>query len=142
MNNLKEKLSIMQWLYEQGVEINFYYKDGGTKDKYDYTITPCSEKSFKKRREVCSSYLTPCPVPWYPLEQVLELLPSYIDEYDLHLEKAISGLSYCFNTIEDPLDWKHLIDQEVRGNDYHLAALKLLKQVVEKYPESVENGSK
>lgn len=122
MKNLEEKLEIMQWLYEKGIEPEWsrYLTDEGT---YGY-------------QDVWFSNLQ----PWYPLEQVLELLPTYLNgEFFGQSSEAFWRLrpggrfSYDFwlhnEVMDDCLTSEH--------SDYHLAALKLLKKVIEKYPESV-----
>ena len=109
MQGLTEKLELMQWLYGQGIANKVWYReyDGG-----EYWFTG-------------SELMTEEAKPWYPLEQVLELLPKNTSknfEFYLNLSAITPNMGYRDNYDTYPIV---LIE-----DDYHLAALKLLKQVL------------
>lgn len=82
--------------------------------------------------------------PWFPLEQVLELLPTRLDHGDNHYWLLIEGLGpigKAFRFKYHAAIGDELLNPSciyVEHKDPHLAALKLLKQVVEQYPESLK----
>lgn len=162
MKNLEEKLEIMQWLYEQGVEPRMWgVWQRSDRDKF-YTLMAYDNyfdivnepKEIKTKNRLD---------PWYPLEQVLELLPGEIQTEKYYFQLNIFKIDQRRQSIQ-ALYWG-LSDQAFsfsydlfgakagndiprhgddcrqllrgHGSDFHLAALKLLKQVIEKYPESV-----
>lgn len=154
MTNLKEKLEIMQWLYERGVKPGMWANcDGGC-------------LILSNEAEAADLYNTK---PWHSLEQVLELLPRELPMitptyggknlkviYGLCLEEGVlkyKVLKKYFaprpeETLKEhmrreqysSLDSKHIEEGWSESNeDYHLAALKLLKRVMEEYPDTVSS---
>jgi len=121
MKNIEEKLEIMQWLYENGMEPRNYievHSFGG------YTITMTIVRQPHAR-------------PWYPLEQVLELLPDTINHsMRNNLPLGMVGSEFFYGDEDMKIVFSTPYTEVT--SDYHLASLKLLKQVIEKYPESVK----
>lgn len=123
-NNLQEKLELMQWLFERGFEPRMWFSMKSN--------TFASEKQRLMYATVVDQDKVGCYIehnhPWFPLEQVLELLGQRrwfeIDPQSILL----------------PITHKYLTQLDIEvglDSDYHLAALKLLKQVVEQFPEEV-----
>ena len=103
MNNLKEKLEISKWLYEKGFEPDMWWRAGALVPKH------MSNESSK---------------PYFTLNRVLELLPERLpndDDQSLFITKTraayITANQHLFLWVEN--------------KDTELAALRLLKQVVE-----------
>lgn len=127
MQHLEEKLEIMQWLYDKDLE-------------FDQFILVYDSGAYEIINEPAEDWK-----PWYPLEQVLELLPQ-IKHADVYWNPIYihNKFSYCyFDESFDHGAKTYRLEpasepiQSVANSDTHLAALKLLKQVIEKYPESV-----
>lgn len=125
MNNLQEKLEIMQWLHSQGLEPDMWYWSEKDNPSTQCTVKLADSQSFDI---AWGDYGVTASQPWFTLERVLELLPDHTGIYSYGINKH--GLGYlCANS--SVLLW------ESNNNDIHLAALRLLKQVVERFPESV-----
>ena len=139
MNNLKEKLELMQWLAYQGFKPNWFRVICG--NQLQNGIRLINRVEFSVAVDIGN--LTNLDVePWFPLEQVLELLPSTVghngvgNSYTLTMDKFVTS-SYLLQYVAPSLagvksGLKQLED------DPHLSALKLLKQVIEKHPEVIK----
>ena len=135
MKNLEEKLTLMQWLSEKGFQPEMWL--------YGWEHKPLSPFGlYFEKYEMCPNcdeYNAGCLGAWFPLEQVLDLLPwrlsepGYDDGWSLNV-----GLNCKSPNIRYEAYWcdnKHITPID---GDLHLAALKLLKQVAEQYPEAVK----
>ena len=118
MTNMNEKLELMKWLYENGVEPRYYYEEDAAHGRNlidgDYArieLKHCLHE-FK---------------PYHPLEQVLEELPNEINYADFKMNDESIGYGGDGYYAGD-WDWSY---REDRGDDIHLAALRLLKRVRE-----------
>lgn len=117
MQNLNEKLEIMDWLSIQGLKPNLwaYYNSRDGLILHDKRFIHWDDA------EIC------CIQPWFPLEQVFYLLPKFIDKPVSCLEMTTCTLGYL-----QGMHWTDLVERE---GDFYLGALKLLKRVIEKYPQ-------
>ena len=128
MNNLKEKLEISKWLHEQGFEP-------------DRWLANSSDDDFCLNTEKAEWDDAWFIHPYFTLNRVLELLPDDIYEgwsYRLELYKLNDRFVITYFN-----DWSkgHLLKEE--NKDTELAALRLLKKVVEVgYLSNNSNGSK
>ncbi len=107
MNNLKEKLELMQWLHSQRIkpaQIIWF-------DSYSLTGGEWSESSYHIQTYEQIKKDQPATFYWMPLEQVLELLVK-CGKYS-----SYSHIADVLNVYGDP-------------GDIHLEALKLLKQTL------------
>jgi len=145
VENLSEKLEIMQWLFERGFEPKYWLELESIKFENLELI------NFKNKN--IAGGIDRLGM-WYPLEQVLELLMKVRIPCEIFKEQR--GRDYIFLIESDYSNafiynfgfaqWcQEYYDQHPslnieldRNSDIHLAALKLLKQVVEQFPEEVE----
>ncbi len=113
MFNLEEKLSLMQELYGLGIEPSMMILEGQRWAKY------CPNGLIIEGAD-----------PWYPLEQVLELLPESVfqggNEFFLEMYKDTLGDKHEYS-----FHYKSGFDDKFQewNRDSHLAALKLLLEV-------------
>ena len=158
MKNLEQKLEIMQWLFNKGIE-----PEMGCIETMALNGMP-SKFCFYYIEQLAEGWL-----PWYPLEQVLELLPTVLIDLEDHADrdkvvkvpyfllitKQVISYTGCLRhggtyscpekkvAMDISYPYKNFLDQPENLlaeplNNYHLSALKLLKQVYEQYPEEVE----
>ena len=118
-------LEISQWLHEKGFEPDMWFDY----DKTDGALFVCPEYVKDEFKNPSSANLS----PWISLNRALELLPEEIRyrgiDYELYSTKRFVqygtthelGISFC-----RPFSFK------IENKDTELAALRLLKQVVEK----------
>lgn len=122
---MENKLGLMQWLYDKGVEPRLYYEVNPTHGR-------CLMTKDYAENELKSLIGTEL-LAWHPLEQIIELLPDNIENNYYYLGINKHGIGYL-----SAADSRHDVDAkywESNNGDMHLAALKLLKQVMEN-----ENG--
>lgn len=115
MKNLDEKLKLMKQLHDAGLK-------GGLWFHTDHSGYWQIMSGFSRTGQ-----------QWFPLEQVLGLL------------EDIGWIQFKGNDIEvgislKLIEWEEIVVSLPKRveNDYHLAALKLLVQVLEKYPNEVK----
>ena len=139
-SNLSEKLALMKQLHDSGLEPRMWLDGGDLFDVMD-TKEDGNHLHFSTGKGILPIWDSCCidyNQPWFPLEQVLELLPEAI-----HIDKRrpichllsygkVAGIFCCHYV----LDFE--FDIEAQGEDTHLAALQLLVQVLEKYPNEVK----
>jgi hypothetical protein len=128
---MKEKLELMKWLYENGVEPRMWtgITSHGQDDFENGTSIGSSQVWNSVRHMPCEDtyYSYDLAQPWFPLEQVLEELPLMVHEekYPRYFEQhknsnGTTSFYYQYGGV------KYL---EETSDDYHLAALRLLKKV-------------
>ena len=155
MENIKEKLEISKWLYEQGLEPDWYCA---------HRNSTTALLDTKTTRDEGFDSENPC----FTLKRVLELLPVYLDyeieesydhfggtssneTYILRIIWGIDceGVGYHFDTHQPNYYENHVNDHECdlyvsciepEDIDHELAALKLLKKVIETYGKEILNG--
>ena len=123
---MNEKLELMKWLYENGVEPRMCAYIG---EKYPLLY----DMRDPPAKMVDGKFVEPFDkevVPYHPLEQVLEELPESLKNFDLILSKLSDCIGYYE---EDPHGgWGNwLLCEDIAEQDTHLAALRLLKRVKE-----------
>ncbi len=121
MKNIPEKLKLMTHLQSLGVEPGMWYHQARlpfTDRRWE--LSPTSIKGTEATA-IDEEYA------WFSLEQVLELL-GYDGRRQLFLYDKLCATG-LLNGNPEP----------VTGDDYYISALKLLVQVVEKYPETGKN---
>ena len=130
---MKEKLELMKWLYENGVEPRMWANR-------ERVLTPFKmESNVICQGEQIGSFLLATAAdkltPWFPLEQVLEELPTYIADKEgkmFWLEYRVDGTQKW----DKQHIWQYravgsaqTLFKELTTKDSHLAALRLLKRV-------------
>lgn len=123
----KEILELSQWLHEKGFEPDMWTNEDIYADYKELDIT-CDLQSSE-----CTKFLK---LPYFTLNRALELLPSVIDIDDkgyhaLMINKEEYFIGYVGDAGIDgcPIGYEQTTHYTT---SYHLAALRLLKQVVEK----------
>jgi hypothetical protein len=118
---MNEKLELMKWLYENGVEPRMWYC------RESEMWSPLRESQIIDASDYYQHH--DYTDPWIPLEQVLEELPLMVHEekYPRYFEQhknsnGTTSFYYQYGGV------KYL---EETSDDYHLAALRLLKRVKE-----------
>lgn len=133
MNNPKEKLEISKWLHEQGQNPDYYYDKTKALGAVLLDKEYCEDELQHMIEDGCKI------VPYFTLNRVLELLPGYIEKEEIYLvygcEEIFCKVKYDFGINKKGIGYlvsrdKVLLWEKIKG-DTELAALRLLKQVVE-----------
>lgn len=138
INFREEKLELMKGLYQKFI-CPKYWINFDDDEEADFIL---SEGNANEGDE-----------PWYPMEDIMDLLPLAINSHHLFLGKTDKDehmAAFIFTSVqaclEDPeltpgeLSYSVLLKQ--KAGDYHLAALKLLTAVFEHYPHEVNTVAK
>ena len=119
---MDEKLAIMQWLYENGVEPRMIWSPVARVFEINGEANKPCEDSFMLW------------LPWIPIEQILEELPRYITMPDNHPYTHATEARIGLQMSKEEFGYRsHAgnVTEDIVKNDYHLAALRLLKKVKE-----------
>lgn len=154
MENSKEILEISKWLQSKGLRSKTYATWDYSCGDMDYYIIHyvgyfLENDEFENETG---------RLPWFSLERVLELLPKKIEIKDHMIIEP--DIPECLGVFEDVVFYFTLDGDGVRyqrycqyeggieesifreEGDYHLAALKLLKKVIETYGMEIVNESR
>lgn len=150
MKNINEKLEISQWLYEQGFKNDLWCDYKTLKDfpqLYD------EDQLIFSPTKVDIDHIEPwiyTDKPFFTTDRCLELLPNRLGKCgQYHLIHA-PGLiiRYKNNLVRetDPVDMiqdEYELHELIENNDTNLAALRLLKSVIEKgYLKGENDGTR
>jgi hypothetical protein len=110
-SNLEEKLAISQWLHERKFEPDMWYEPRAIDG---FALFPIQRVKGSWRMSA----------PFMSLNRALELLPDIIEHY----YALLINKDGCFYFDSD---YKSLVEERVGNIDHELAALRLLKKVIE-----------
>jgi hypothetical protein len=139
MSQTNEILDLSQWLHDKGFEPDMWWTGHSFHESLESTLLPSDIQAFYWGKRL---------QPYFTLNRALELLPNVIRadgfKYEFEMYKTADGFIIWYTSdcgaVNKDFEGESSTSDEV---DVELAALRLLKQVVEKgYLSNNSNSSK